>query len=113
MAFIETDSDIERKSWEQPADASFDKWMNTRVARLETRRYDWDALKFQTDYDPKYRRAQMRYVGTGVAKDINTVPAGGFTFSTMVIPAGNIGPSHIHVDAEEIFFVLRGKMKVI
>jgi mannose-6-phosphate isomerase-like protein (cupin superfamily) len=110
------DTDIERKSWEQPAEASFAQWMDTRVARLETRRYDWDALKFQADYDPKYRRAQMRYVGTGgtgVAKDVNTVPAGGFTFSTMVIPAGNIGPSHIHMDVEEIFFVLRGKMKVI
>ncbi|MFM0341268.1 cupin domain-containing protein [Paraburkholderia fungorum] len=110
------DADIERKSWEQPTDASFAQWLDSRVARLETRRYDWDALKFQADHDPKYRRAQMRYVGTGgtgVAKDMNTVPAGGFTFSTMVIPAGNIGPSHIHMDVEEIFFVLRGKMKVI
>ncbi|HEY4296527.1 MAG TPA: cupin domain-containing protein, partial [Paraburkholderia sp.] len=76
------DADIERKSWDQPADASFGQWLDGRVARLETRRYDWDALKFQADYDPKYRRAQMRYVGTGgtgVAKDMNTVPAGGFT----------------------------------
>ena len=85
-------------------------------ARRASRRYDWDALKFQADYDPKYRRAQMRYVGTGgtgVNSDVNTVPAGHFTFSTMVIPAGNIGPSHIHHDVEEIFFVLRGQMKVI
>ena len=98
------DADIERKSWEQPEEASFAQWMDSRIARLETRKYDWDALKFQADYDPKYRRAQMRYVGTGgtgVAKDVNTVPA------------GNIGPSHIHMDVEEIFFVLRGKMKVI
>lgn len=83
------DADLERKSWDRPAEASFDDWMNSRVARYETRRYDWDALKFQADYDPKYRRAQMRYVGTGgtgVAKDSNTVPSGGFTFSTMVIP---------------------------
>jgi len=110
------DADNERKSWDQPVDASFQQWLDGRVARFETRRYDWDALKFQADYDPKYRRAQMRYVGTGgtgVAKDMNTVPAGNFTFSTMVIPAGNIGPSHIHTDVEEIFFVLRGKMKVI
>ena len=110
------DADIERKSWDRPDDATFEQWMDGRVARYATRRYDWDALKFQADYDPKYRRAQMRYVGTGgtgVAKDVNTVPAGGFTFSTMVIPAGNIGPSHIHIDVEEIFFVLRGKMKVI
>jgi mannose-6-phosphate isomerase-like protein (cupin superfamily) len=95
---------------------SFEQWMESRVARYATRRYDWDALKFQADYDPKYRRAQMRYVGTGgtgVAKDMNTVPSGHFTFSTMVIPGGHIGPSHIHYDVEEIFFVMRGKMKII
>lgn len=110
------DDVVERKSWDQPDGSSFEQWMETRVARFATRRYDWDALKFQADYDPKYRRAQMRYVGTGgtgVATDMNTVPAGSFTFSTMVIPAGNIGPSHIHIDVEEIFFVLRGKIKVI
>ncbi len=95
---------------------SFADWMESRVARYSTRRYDWDALKFQADFDPRYRRAQMRYVGTGgtgVAKDSNSVPSAHFTFSTMVIPGGNIGPSHIHYDVEEIFFVLRGKMKVI
>ena len=100
----------------QQSGQSFEQWMETRVARYATRRYDWDALKFQADYDPKYRRAQMRYVGTGgtgVAKDINTVPAGHCTFSTMVIPGGHIGPSHIHYDVEEIFFVMRGKMKII
>lgn len=95
---------------------TFAQWLESRVARFPTRRYDWDALKFQADFDPKYRRAQMRYVGTGgtgVAKDVNTVPAGHFTFSTMVIPAGHIGPSHIHYDVEEVFFVMRGKMKVV
>jgi mannose-6-phosphate isomerase-like protein (cupin superfamily) len=95
---------------------SFAQWMESRVARKSSRSYDWDALKFQADYDPRYRRAQMRYVGTGgtgVAKDSNTVPSAHFTFSTMVIPAGNIGPSHIHYDVEEVFFVMRGAMKVI
>lgn len=95
---------------------SFAQWMDSRVARKSTRSYDWDALKFQADFDPRYRRAQMRYVGTGgtgVNKDTNTVPAAHFTFSTMVIPAGNIGPSHIHYDVEEIFFVMRGAMKVV
>lgn len=95
---------------------SFAEWMESRVARKSTRRYDWDALKFQADFDPKYRRAQMRYVGTGgtgVAKDSNTVPSAHFTFSTMVIPAGGVGPMHIHYDVEEIFFVMRGAMKVI
>jgi mannose-6-phosphate isomerase-like protein (cupin superfamily) len=100
----------------QPPGQSFADWLEGRVARKSTRRYDWDALKFQADFDPRYRRAQMRYVGTGgtgVARDSNTVPSAHFTFSTMVIPAGNIGPSHIHYDVEEIFFVIRGVMKVI
>ena len=95
---------------------SFAQWMESRVARFQTRRYDWDALKFQADYDPKYRRAQMRYLGTGgtgVAADTNTVPSEHFTFSTMIIPAGHEGPSHIHTDVEEVFFVMRGKIKLI
>ncbi len=90
--------------------------MDSRTARHDTRRYDWDALKFQADFDPKYRRAQMRYVGTGgtgVKADSNVVPAEHFTFSTMLLPAGAEGPMHIHNDVEEIFFVLRGKVKVM
>jgi mannose-6-phosphate isomerase-like protein (cupin superfamily) len=112
----EAEANVPTPSWEQPEGASFAHWMDGRVARLSTRRYDWDALKFQADYDPSYRRAQMRYVGTGgtgVASDMNTVPSGHFTFSTMLIPAGNVGPSHLHIDVEEIFFVLRGKIKVV
>ena len=86
-----------QRTWDRPEGASFEDWMNGRVARFSTRRYDWDALKFQADYDPKYRRAQMRYLGTGgtgVAADTNTVPSEHFTFSTMIIPAGHEGPSH-------------------
>ncbi|MEY4975061.1 MAG: hypothetical protein RIQ97_256 [Pseudomonadota bacterium] len=100
----------------QPSDQSFEAWMNSRVARKSTRSYDWNALKFQADLDPRYRRAQMRYMGTGatgVASDSNTVPSAHFTFSTMVIPGGGIGPMHIHYDVEEVFFVLRGQMKII
>ena len=100
----------------QPEGSSLQQWMETRIARYATRKYDWDALKFQADLDPKFRRAQMRYVGTGgtgVAKDVNTVPAGNFTFSTMVIPAGHEGPPHLHTDVEEVFFLIRGKLKVV
>ncbi len=106
----------QERSWDRPEGASFEEWMNTRIARYSTRKYDWDALKFQADFDPKYRRAQMRYIGTGatgVASDTNTVPSEHFTFSTMVIPAGHVGPSHIHYDVEEVFFVIRGKMKLV
>lgn len=104
------------KSWERPAGANLEQWMATRIARYETRQPDWDALKFQADFDPKYGRAQMRYVGTGgtgVSSDNNTVPSEHFTFSTMIIPAGHEGPMHIHTDVEEIFFVLRGKVKLM
>jgi quercetin dioxygenase-like cupin family protein len=89
--------------------------MAQRVARHETRSYDWNALKFQADFHPKYRRAQMRYVGTGgtgVKSDANVVPAEHFTFSTMLLPAGAEGPMHIHNDVEEVFFVLRGRVRV-
>lgn len=90
--------------------------IESRIARFETRRYDWDALKFQADFDPKYRRAQMRYVGTGgtgIKSDENTVPAEHFTFSTMVLPAGCEGPLHVHDDVEEVFFMMRGKVRLI
>lgn len=95
---------------------SLEAQIKSRVARHETRRYDWDALKFQADFDPKYGRAQMRYVGTGgtgVSADTGVVPSEHFTFSTMLIPAGHEGPMHLHTDVEEIFFVLRGTVKVM
>ena len=31
----------------------------------------------------------------------------------MIIPAGHEGPSHLHTDVEEVFFILRGKIKLI
>jgi quercetin dioxygenase-like cupin family protein len=86
-----------------------------RIARLKTRTYDWDALKFQADFDQKYRRAQLRYMGTGgtgVAADDNAVPAEHFTFSTMLLPAGCEGPLHIHTDVEEVFFMMRGSIRL-
>ena len=104
------------RTWDRPEGASFEDWMNTRVARFSTRKYDFDALKFQADFDPKYRRGQMRYIGTGgtgVAKDSTTIPSEHFTFSTMIIHAGHEGPSHIHTDVEEVFFILRGKVKLV
>ena len=98
-----------------PADTSGESLkdtMTTRIARYETRKYDWDALKFQADFDPKYRRAQMRYIGTGVDSDDNAVPPEHFTFSTMVLPPHCEGPLHVHHDVEEVFFMLRGRIRV-
>lgn len=95
--------------------ASLKDTMKTRIARYETRKYDWDALKFQADFDPKYRRAQMRYIGTGgtgIDSDDNAVPPEHFTFSTMVLPPHCEGPLHVHHDVEEVFFMLRGRIRV-
>lgn len=101
--------------WVKPADSSLGEWVESRIARFEERTYDFNALKFQADFDPKYRRAQMRYIGTGatgVKGDSNTIPAEHFTFSTMVLPAQCEGPLHVHDDVEEVFFMLRGKIKL-
>ena len=105
-----------KRSWDRPDGASYEAWMNSRVARVEDRPYDWNALKFQADFDPKYRRAQKRFIGTGgtgVAKDNNVIPSEHFTLSNMILPPGAEGPMHLHVDAEEVFFVLRGKVQVM
>jgi uncharacterized RmlC-like cupin family protein len=105
-----------KPSLERPAGKSFGEWMDSRCVLRSTRHYDWNALKFQADHDPLYARAQMRYLGTGatgVCTDANTVPAVHFTFSTMKIPVGHIGPLHLHEDTEEVFFVLRGRVKVM
>lgn len=102
-------------TWHRPAGESLGQWMTSRIARYSTRQYDWEALKFQADFDPRYRRAQMRYVGTGgtgVDGDMNTVPSEHFTFSTMVLPPGCEGPLHVHHDVEEVFFMLRGRIRL-
>jgi quercetin dioxygenase-like cupin family protein len=99
------------ETWKKPADKSLGDWLSTRIARCETRNYDWNALSWQADVDPKYKRAQTRYIGTGAAgvrNDTNTIPAEHFTFSTMILPAGCEGPLHVHHDVEEAFFILKG-----
>ncbi len=63
-AHIAPEADIQQGML-QTEGQTFAQWLESRVARYATRRYDWDALKLQADYDPKYRRAQMRYMGTG------------------------------------------------
>jgi len=109
-------TDKQKRSWDPAEGSSFQQWMDSRVAQRATRTYDWNALKFQTQVDPKYGRAQMRYIGTGgtgVSGDTSSIPAEHFTFSTMILPAGHEGPLHIHYDVEEVFFVLRGTVKMI
>ena len=115
MDGMHTTSD-DKKSWDRPEGASFEEWMKTRVAKAADREYDYNALKFQADFDPKYRRAQKRFIGTGgtgVAVDTNVIPSEHFTLSNMILPVGAEGPMHLHTDAEEVFFVLKGTIKVM
>ncbi|QQK74439.1 cupin domain-containing protein [Salicibibacter cibarius] len=85
------------------------------VARLEDRKLDWNVLKFQEEIDPAYQRAQMRYIGRGATanNDPDVIEAEHFTLSTMVLPPGCIGPLHHHDDVEEVFFILKGKVKAL
>jgi quercetin dioxygenase-like cupin family protein len=116
MAQAVAEKPAQGRSWDRPKGQTFEQWIKSRIARVGERQYDWNALKFQADFEQKYRRAQKRFIGTGatgVAQDANVIPAEHFTLSNMIIPAGGEGPMHLHVDAEEVFFVLRGKIKVM
>ncbi len=97
---------------ETPSINDIDKF----VARLKDRQIDWGVLDFQAKVNPKYSRAQMRYVGgggTGQHDDPNIIKAGHFTLSTMILPPGHEGSLHLHSDVEELFFVLEGKLTCI
>src|SRR5258708_1352290 len=86
-----------KHSWARPAGTSFEAWMKSRIARVADRPYDWSALKFQADFDPKYRRAQKRFIGTGgtgVNTDSNVIAAEHFTLSNMILPVGAESPMH-------------------
>ncbi|MDH4617871.1 cupin domain-containing protein [Brevibacillus sp. AY1] len=91
---------------------SIEEFEQKYVARLETRKLDYNALSFQEQISPHYRRAQCRYVGTGAvaAVDSNVIQAGNFTLSNMYLPAGCEGPMHLHEDVEEVFFVIKGSV---
>jgi quercetin dioxygenase-like cupin family protein len=93
---------------------SLDEEFDRRIARLADRVEDWDTLGFQAAVDDKYRRAQIRYIGSGATGDHDNdptiVPAENFTLSTMLLPPGAEGPLHLHSDAEEVFFVLDGEI---
>lgn len=85
------------------------------TVRFASREEDWGALDFQTKVSPKYKRAQIRYLGgggTGAHNDPNILEAQNFTLSTMLLPAGCEGPLHIHHDVEEVFFVIQGNVTI-
>jgi len=82
-----------------------------RVARFADRREDWSVFGFETALDPRYARAQRRYLGASGSTDPadlrGSIPATAFTMSIQTMPAGNRIPVHCH-ETEEVFFILDG-----
>ena len=85
--------------------------LSRQVARFNDRQGDWDA--FADARVEGYRRAQHRFIGSGASgkADANVIPAEHFTLSVMFIPPGQGNAAHTH-EVEEVFFILRGKVKV-
>ena len=82
-----------------------------QVARFTDREGDWDA--FADARVDGYRRAQHRIIGSVASgkADARVIPADHFTLSVMFIPPGQGNAAHTH-EVEEVFFILRGKVKV-
>ena len=93
------------------ADSPLRELLNRQVARFVDRQGDWDA--FADARIEGYRRAQHRFIGSGASgkKDASVIPAQHFTLSVMFVPPGQGNAAHTH-EVEEVFFVLRGKVKV-
>jgi mannose-6-phosphate isomerase-like protein (cupin superfamily) len=85
--------------------------LEQRVARFVDRVADWDA--FADARVEGFRRAQHRFIGAGASgkTDGRFIPAEHFTLSVMFVPPGQGNAAHRH-EVEEVFFVLRGKVKV-
>ena len=46
-----TDSIVTNKSGIKPDHLTMEEWVESRIARFEGRKYDWNALKFRADFD--------------------------------------------------------------
>jgi len=98
------------------AEGDLGAYLDTLVLTKDSRQPDWDTLAFQTKAGPQYRRAQLRYVGSGATGDHDSdnriIPSVGFTFSNMLLPPGCEGPEHVHHDVEEAFYVVEGSIEM-
>jgi mannose-6-phosphate isomerase-like protein (cupin superfamily) len=85
--------------------------LERQVARFVDRVPDWDA--FADARVDGYRRAQHRLIGYGASgkADGRHIPAEHFTLSIMFVPPGQGNAPHTH-EVEEVFFILRGRVKV-
>ncbi|MEV4648592.1 cupin domain-containing protein [Saccharopolyspora sp. NPDC049357] len=98
------------------AHTDLDGLIDSCIASRASRHEDWDTLAFQTKAGDEFRRAQIRYIGSGATGnhdgDSRSLPSEHFTFSNMRLPVGSVGPEHTHHDVEEVFFVLEGQLEV-
>jgi len=97
-----------------PPEHTLDSLLASRIVRQNSLEYDWGVLKFQAEINPKYKRAQMRYIGFGAAgatADSKSLAPEHFTFTTMLLPGRHEFPPHLHVDVEEVFYLTRGRAR--
>src|SRR3989304_4930575 len=85
--------------------------LQRRVGLVGDRVADWDA--FADARVDGYRRAQHRFIGSGASgkSDGRFIPAEHFTLSIMFVPPGQGNAAHTH-EVEEVFFILRGQVRV-
>ena len=100
------------ETWKKPAGKSFAEWMESRVARFETN-LRLGCLKFQADYDPKYARAQCRYMGTGVgvSNDEKWCPQNILHFRRWFCLQA-VRALHTACRCGRIFFMLKGSIRL-
>jgi mannose-6-phosphate isomerase-like protein (cupin superfamily) len=98
------------------AGTDLERLIDSCIASADSRHEDWDTLAFQAKAGDQFRRAQIRYIGSGATgdheSDDRTLPSESFTFSNMRLPVGGVGPEHTHHDVEEVFYVLEGMLEV-
>ena len=95
-----------------PKGKSLGDWLNTRIARYETRSTRLGRAqvpgRLRSEVSPRADCAISAPAAPASPPTTTPCPAEHFTFSTMMLPAGCEGPLHLHTDAEEVFFMLRG-----
>lgn len=98
------------------AEGNLEQFLDSLVLTRESRVPDWETLAFQTKAGPEFRRAQLRYIGSGATGnhegDQRIIPSVHFTFSNMLLPPGCVGPEHVHHDVEEVFYVVEGQIEL-
>lgn len=81
----------------ESTEAALRTLLDSCVASRDSRHEDWDTLGFQAKAGDEFRRAQIRYIGSGATGDHDgddrILPAGHFTFSNMRLLTGAVGPS--------------------